>query len=456
MRHLHRMVCFLFVLRLISFYDANSLAADVRYVYDELGRLVAVIDTAGQTAIYNYDAVGNLLSITTQSSSTVAILEFTPNNGPIGTTVTIWGNGFSATPSQNTVKFNGVMATITSSTVNQIVTSVPAGATTGTILVISPLGSATSVASFSVTASTQPTISSFNPSLVDIGGTVNVSGTNFSSIPSVNRAFVNMMPVQVTSSTATSLSFLIPITSAPLTPTVSSGKIRIDVPSGSVTSSSDLFIIPVYSPGNPAFSATFVGYTGRISIGSSQPISLNSGTGVGMILFDGTAGQQITLNVSGAGVPGDVLWIDKPDGIHLSSEVAIGASGVTLGPYILPSSGTYQIILTAQPPISTIAGTGTAGFSGDGGTATSAQINNPNKVAADSAGNLFIADTSNNRIRKINTSGTITTFAGTGVAGYSGDGDLLLAPKLILRVGLCLIPQEICSLAIIQIAGLEK
>ena len=80
MRHLHRMVCFLFVLRLISFYDANSLAADVRYVYDELGRLVAVIDTAGQTAIYNYDAVGNLLSITTQSSSTVAILEFTPNN----------------------------------------------------------------------------------------------------------------------------------------------------------------------------------------------------------------------------------------------------------------------------------------------------------------------------------------------------------------------------------------
>lgn len=72
--------------------------------------------------------------------------------------------------------------------------------------------------------------------------------------------------------------------------------------------------------------------------------------------------------------------------------------------------------------ISTIAGTGTAGYGGDGGQAISAQLNAPNGVAVDGSGNIFIADTNNHRIRKVNTSGVISTIAGTGTAGYSGDG----------------------------------
>lgn len=72
--------------------------------------------------------------------------------------------------------------------------------------------------------------------------------------------------------------------------------------------------------------------------------------------------------------------------------------------------------------ISTIAGTGTAGFSGDGGPSVSAELNNPYGVALDAAGNIYIGDQSNNRIRRINTSGIITTFAGTGTSGYTGDG----------------------------------
>jgi sugar lactone lactonase YvrE len=72
--------------------------------------------------------------------------------------------------------------------------------------------------------------------------------------------------------------------------------------------------------------------------------------------------------------------------------------------------------------ISTITGTGYAGFGGDGSLASSAQLNYPVGVAADSAGNLFIGDTNNNRIRKVSSAGIITTFAGTGNAGFSGDG----------------------------------
>jgi sugar lactone lactonase YvrE len=72
--------------------------------------------------------------------------------------------------------------------------------------------------------------------------------------------------------------------------------------------------------------------------------------------------------------------------------------------------------------ISTFAGTGTLGYSGDGAAATAAQINYPRGTTVDAAGNVYIADMSNNRIRKVDPVGIITTFAGTGVGGYSGDG----------------------------------
>lgn len=77
-----------------------------------------------------------------------------------------------------------------------------------------------------------------------------------------------------------------------------------------------------------------------------------------------------------------------------------------------------------------IAGTGTSGFSGDGGAATSAQLNAPKGIAIDSAGNIYIADTSNHRIRKINTSGIISTIAGTGTGTFGGDNAAATAAKV--------------------------
>jgi len=72
--------------------------------------------------------------------------------------------------------------------------------------------------------------------------------------------------------------------------------------------------------------------------------------------------------------------------------------------------------------ISTVAGNGQGRFAGDGGSAFNASVNIPSDVAVDFAGNLFIADSGNNRVRKVDTSGTITTVAGTGTDGFSGDG----------------------------------
>ncbi|MEV7754634.1 SBBP repeat-containing protein [Streptomyces griseofuscus] len=77
-----------------------------------------------------------------------------------------------------------------------------------------------------------------------------------------------------------------------------------------------------------------------------------------------------------------------------------------------------------DPPalrISTVAGTGAAGFAGDGGPAFSAQLNHPNGIAVDSAGNVYVADYDNHRVRKITADGRIGTVAGTGVGQYRGE-----------------------------------
>src|ERR1035441_1021204 len=80
--------------------------------------------------------------------------------------------------------------------------------------------------------------------------------------------------------------------------------------------------------------------------------------------------------------------------------------------------------------ISTVAGSGTARFTGDGGPAASAQINGPFDVAVDSAGNLYIADTGNEVVRKVSSDGTMSTVAGTGTRGYLGDGGAALSAWL--------------------------
>jgi DNA-binding beta-propeller fold protein YncE len=86
--------------------------------------------------------------------------------------------------------------------------------------------------------------------------------------------------------------------------------------------------------------------------------------------------------------------------------------------------------------ITTVAGTGEPGFSGDGGPATKAQLQFPVDVEMDPEGNLYISEVDNHRIRKVDKDGTITTFAGTGKKGYSGDGGPATSAKLIGPGGL--------------------
>ncbi len=84
--------------------------------------------------------------------------------------------------------------------------------------------------------------------------------------------------------------------------------------------------------------------------------------------------------------------------------------------------------------ISTFAGSGTTfGFSGDGGAATAAKLYQPNRVAVDGSGNVYIIDQGNWRIRKVDLSGTITTFAGNGTSGFTGDGGAATAAQIVME-----------------------
>jgi hypothetical protein len=90
--------------------------------------------------------------------------------------------------------------------------------------------------------------------------------------------------------------------------------------------------------------------------------------------------------------------------------------------YIADSENNRIRRVDTQGNITTIAGTGAPGYGGDGGPATSAQLYEPYQLAIDSNGDLFIADEGNNRIREITPDGTIATVAGNGVRAYGGDG----------------------------------
>lgn len=211
-------------------------AADISYIYDKLGRLSAVVDPTSDTAKYNYDAVGNLLSITRQNSALVSILEFTPDNGPVGTTVTLYGTGFSATAASNVVKFNGTTATVTSAAVNKLVVSVPTGATTGKITITVGTTTATSADDFVVTANNSvPTIIGFTPICAAPGTSVTITGTNFDTTPNATKVEIGSSVVPATVNSPTSITLIIPTG-------ISSGNIWVVTAAGSAMSATPLLI----------------------------------------------------------------------------------------------------------------------------------------------------------------------------------------------------------------------
>ncbi len=186
--------------------------------------------------------------------------------------------------------------------------------------------------------------------------------------------------------------------------------------------------------GGPAISAQF-----------NQPQGVAVGTDGTLYIAD--TGNQRIRAVNSAGV---VSTIAGTGVAEFSGEGGLAPMAALRGPTALAldvegtllicDTGNHRLRKISQGMITTVAGTGIQGFTGDGGPASAAELDSPSGVSVDSGGRIFVADTHNHRLRVIDASGVITTFAGTGTPGFAGDGGPAAKAQMSSPRGLALDP----------------
>lgn len=331
-------------------------AATISYGYDEAGRLVQVSSSAGQ-AQYRYDIAGNLTSVNVPAAGTVVIADFSPNSGPVGTSVTITGAGFSSTASANTVRFNGVAATVTSASATGLTVTVPGGATSGLVSVTVAGSTGTSATDFTVSTDsmgTGPTVTNVNPLIAAVGSTVTVAGDHFGNQSSGVWVRVNGRNALVTSVTPTQITFTVPSNAT-------TGYVAVGTPNGSAMQTALLFIPPA------GLTASDISTTASLAADTS-PLAVSVATGKkGLLAFTGVARQNLTLGFTAVSSSGSVaIKVMAPDGTVFNDCGSVSApSGVCALPP-LPAAGTY--VLRIDPP---------------SGAAASLSVNLSNDVAAE-------------------------------------------------------------------------
>jgi hypothetical protein len=344
------------------------------------------------------------------------ISSFTPGNGPVGTGVTITGTNFTGVTA---VSFNGTAASFTVNSATSISTSVPATATTGTISVTTPGGTATSASSFLVT----PVISSLNPASGLVGTSVTITGTTFTGTTGVSFNGTAASFTVVNNTTIT--------TNVPVGATT--GNVTVTTPGG--TSNGINFTVTPPAPTAP----TITSFTpGSGPVGTVVTITGTNLTGATDVSFNGTAASftvnsttSITATVPGAATTG-LISVTTPDGTGSSVTAflvtpVISSLNPTSGPV-----GTVVVIVGASF-------TGTTGVSFNGTAAPGFVVNSNNSITVSvpsgaSTGNVTVTTpggTSNGVAFTVTASpptissftpgsgpvGTVVTITGTNLTG---------------------------------------
>jgi uncharacterized protein (TIGR03437 family) len=206
-------------------------------------------------------------------------------------------------------------------------------------------------------------------------------------------------------------------------------RIRKVAPDGTITTVAGTGLRGYSGDGGPATSAALTfplgvaaDAQGNLNITDYNCVRKVSAGGI-ISTVAGAAGA----GYSGDGGPASSALLNNPRPVAIDVQ----------GSLYIPDRLNYRLRkVSAGGSIATVAGNGTASYSGDGGAATDAQFNGPWDVTVDAQGNLFVSDSGNHRIRKVSTDGTVTTVAGNGTAGFSGDGGPALSAQLNFPRGL--------------------
>ncbi|MCB0494315.1 MAG: IPT/TIG domain-containing protein [Cyclobacteriaceae bacterium] len=237
------------------------------------------------------------------------IMSFTPGTGSAGTSVTLLGANFSATMTNNIVRFNGASATVTAATTTSVTALVPSGATTGVITLRVGCYTGASATSFTVGAASLPTITSFSPTSGSIGSSVTITGTNFNTTPANNTVQFNGITAVVTASTATSITTVVPAGAT-------TGKITVTVASNTATSATDFTITTAPTPTIISFTPTSGPIGTNVTIigtnfstipanntvkfnGTTSVITGSTATSITTTVPAGTTTGKISLTVAG-------------------------------------------------------------------------------------------------------------------------------------------------------------
>ena len=307
-----------------------------QYLYDEVGRLKSAIAPSGERADYEYDAVGNIVAIRRSAAGALNISEFSPQIGKGGTSVKLLGSGFSTTLANNTVKFNGVTATVSAATATQLTVTAPNTGTTGAISVTVGAATVTTREAFvysSTVVTAPPTITSITPSCAVPGNTVAITGTNFDVAPGATRVELGNVIAPTTVASPTSLSAVVPLGATSNT--------RVVTPLGISANSTQLFIPPVgacldyETPIRPVLD------------GAASTINIATAGKKAVLLIAGNAGQALSLQFSNfaPSVAGTSLSYTIYNTANVSiSTGTVATTFASIHMPLLPTTGMYAVV----------------------------------------------------------------------------------------------------------------
>jgi len=306
-----------------------------QYVYDANGRLVAVTDESGETARYVYDVMGNIIRIERIQASELRVFAVTPTHGTVDTPVSIRGKGFAGVAANDTVKFNGVPATVTSATASELKVSVPYGAITGPVSVTVGSRSATSDVPFVVDETgLPPVIGTVSPDVAIVGNTLGIEGSHLYPIPGKTSLRIGGRSLDIAQGSGNMhLDSLLP-------PSASSGRISVQTPFGTAESVQSVLVVP------PGITPAAVRSRGVSTLDTSAAhMGLADNTAYGAVMFDSEGKSWISLQLANfSGSASSIAYTIYAPGNTAIQQGTVSANAASIHIGRLQGQGTYLVL----------------------------------------------------------------------------------------------------------------